>query len=135
MWYIPPPLGTNGIRKEDVQKAIKELKERRRKYEELEKKLKETGEDQISTIDEESRKLMIRSQNTELTCNIQITVNSKHNLVKDAKAVNTNDKKLACAEVPLSSFCQIRGLIFILYMKFVFIPNYYNILYFVYKWS
>ncbi|HJZ38732.1 MAG TPA: IS1182 family transposase [Bacteroidales bacterium] len=85
----------NGNRKEDVQKAIKELKERRRKYEELEKKLKETGEDQISTTDEESRQLMIRGQITEVSYNIQTTADSKHNLVIDVKAINTNDKKMA----------------------------------------
>lgn len=85
----------HGNRKEDVQKAIRELKERRRKYEELEKKMKETGEDQISTTDEESRQLMIRGQITEVSYNIQTTADSKHNLVIDVKAINTNDKKMS----------------------------------------
>ena len=85
----------NGNRKEDIEKTIRELKERRRKYEELEKEIIESGEEQISTTDEESRQLMIRGQITEVAYNVQTTLDSKHNLVIDVKAVNTNDKKLA----------------------------------------
>lgn len=86
----------SGIKKENVNKTLEELKERRKKYEDLEKKLKETGEDQISTTDDEARLIMIRGQITEVAYNVQTTVDSKHNLVIDVKAVNTNDKKLAC---------------------------------------
>lgn len=86
----------SGIQKEKVNKTLQELKERRRKYEELEKKLKETGEDQISSTDDEARLLMIRGQITEVSYNVQTTVDSKHNLVIDVKAVNNNDKKMAC---------------------------------------
>lgn len=85
----------NGKRKEDVQKTLRELKERRKKYENLEKQLKSTGEDQVSTTDPQSRQLMIRGQITEVSYNVQTTVDSKHNLVIDVKAVNTNDKKMA----------------------------------------
>ena len=46
--------------------------------------------------DDESRLLMIRGQITEVAYNVQTTVDSKHNLVIDVKAVNTNDKKMAC---------------------------------------
>jgi len=86
----------SGIQKEKVSKTLQELKDRRKKYEELEKKLKETGEDQISSSDDEARLLMIRGQITEVAYNVQTTVDSKHNLVIDVKAVNTNDKKMAC---------------------------------------
>jgi hypothetical protein len=85
----------NGKRKEDVQKTLRELKERRKKYENLEKQLKSTGEDQVSTTDPQSRQLMIRGQITAVAYNVQTTVDSKHNLVLDVKAVNTNDKKMA----------------------------------------
>jgi transposase len=86
----------SGIQKEKVNKTLQELKERRRKYEDLEKKLKETGEDQISSTDDDARLLMIRGQITEVAYNVQTTVDSKHNLVIDVKAVNNNDKKMAC---------------------------------------
>jgi transposase len=85
----------NGNRKEDVKKTLRELKERRNKYEELEKQLESTEEDQVSTTDPESRQMMIRGQITEVAYNVQTTVDSKHNLVVDVKAVNTNDKKMA----------------------------------------
>ena len=85
----------NGKRKEDVQKTLRELKERRKKYENLENRLKSTGEDQVSTTDPQSRQLMIRGQITEVAYNVQTTVDSKHNLVVDVKAVSTNDKKMA----------------------------------------
>ena len=85
----------NGKRKEDVQKTLRELKERRKKYEDLEKQLLNSGEDQVSSTDPQSRQLMIRGQITEVAYNLQTTVDSKHNLVVDVKAVNTNDKKMA----------------------------------------
>jgi len=85
----------NGNRKEEIAKTIGELNERRKKYEELEEQLQITGEEQVSTTDAESRQLMIRGQITEVAYNVQTTVDSKHNLVIDVKAVNTNDKKLA----------------------------------------
>lgn len=85
----------NGKRKEDIQRTLRELKERRRKYEELEKQITTSGEEQISTTDEESRQLIIRGQITEVAYNVQTTVDSKHNLVVDVKAINTNDKKMA----------------------------------------
>jgi len=81
----------NGKRKEDVQKTLRELKERRKKYEDLEKQLLNSGEDQVSSTDPQSRQLMIRGQITEVAYNLQTTVDSKHNLVVDVKAVNTND--------------------------------------------
>jgi transposase len=84
-----------GNRKEEIEKTIGELKERRKKYEQLEKQLESTGEDQVSTTDEESRQLMIRGQITEVAYNVQTTVDSKHYIVVDVKAVNTNDKKMA----------------------------------------
>jgi transposase len=85
----------NGNRKENIQKTIQELKERRRKYEELEKQITTTGEEQISTTDAESRQIMIRGQITEVAYNVQTTVDSKHSLIIDVKAINTNDKKMA----------------------------------------
>jgi hypothetical protein len=86
----------SGIQKENVNKTLQELKERRRKYEDLQNKLKESGEDQISSTDDEARLIMIRGQITEVAYNVQTTVDSKHNLVIDVKAINNNDKKMAC---------------------------------------
>lgn len=86
----------SGIQKENVNKTLEKLQERRRKYEDLQKKLKDSGLDQISSTDDEARLLMIRGQITEVSYNVQTTVDSKNNLVIDVKAINNNDKKMAC---------------------------------------
>ena len=86
----------SGIQKENVNKTLEKLQERRRKYEDLQKKMKESGVDQVSSTDDDARLLMIRGQITEVSYNVQTTVDSKHNLVIDVKAINNNDKKMAC---------------------------------------
>jgi len=86
----------SGVQKENVNKTLEQLNERRRKYEDLQSKLKESGEDQISSTDDEARLIMIRGQITEVAYNVQTTVDSKHNLIIDVKAINNNDKKMAC---------------------------------------
>jgi transposase len=85
----------NGKSKEDIKKTLLELNERRKKYERLEKQLESTGEDQISTTDPQSRLLLIRGHITEVSYNVQTTVDSKHNLIVDVKAINTSDRKMA----------------------------------------
>ena len=84
----------HGNRNVKVKEVLGQLKQRREKYEQLEKKLKETGQDQVSTTDPESRQLIIRGQITEVAYNAQATVDSKHNLIADVKATNTNDRKM-----------------------------------------
>ena len=84
----------HGNRNVKVKEVLNQLKLRREKYEQLEKKLKETGKDQVSTTDPEARQLIIRGQITEVAYNVQATVDSKHNLIADVKATNTNDRKL-----------------------------------------
>ena len=83
-----------GERHIKVKECLHQLEKRRQKYQELEKHLKNTGEEQVSTTDPESRQLMIRGQITEVAYNAQITVDSKHNLVIDTLAINTNDRKI-----------------------------------------
>jgi len=76
-----------------VKQCLEELETRKQKYQALEKQLEETGEDQISTTDPESKTLLIRGQITEVAYNAQSTVDDKHNLCIDYKALNTNDRK------------------------------------------
>jgi len=76
-----------------VKQCLDELETRKKKYQELEKQLVETGEDQISTTDPEARQLIIRGQITEVAYNAQASVDDKHNLCIDYKALNTNDRK------------------------------------------
>ena len=60
----------------------------------MERQLKETGQDQVSTTDPDARQLIIRGDIAEVAYNAQTTVDSKHNLVIDTKVINTNDRKI-----------------------------------------
>lgn len=83
-----------GERPIKVNECLQQLEKRRQKYLDLEKQLKETNEDQLSTTDPEARLLMIRGEITEVAYNAQVTVDSKHNLVIDTLSINTNDRKI-----------------------------------------
>jgi len=84
----------NKEKKIKVKQCLEDLESRKQKYQELEKQLKETGQDQISTTDPESRLLMIRGQITEVAYNAQASVDDKQKLCIDYKALNTNDRKI-----------------------------------------
>lgn len=59
----------------------------------LEKRLKESGESQISLSDPESKQIAIRNNITEVAYNVQTTVNAKNNIPIDYKVINDNDSK------------------------------------------
>ncbi|NTW17097.1 MAG: IS1182 family transposase [Syntrophaceae bacterium] len=83
-----------GERRVKVKECLQQLEKRRQKYLELEEHLKKMGEEQVSTTDPEAKQLMIRGQITEVAYNAQVTVDSKHNLVIDTLAINSNDRKI-----------------------------------------
>jgi len=78
----------------EVNQCLEELEERKQKYQELEKQLKETGEGQVSTTDEDARALIIRGQIVEVAYNAQAVVDDKHKLIVNYKNINTNDRKI-----------------------------------------
>ena len=84
----------NKEKKIKVKQCLEDLENRKQKYHELQKQLVETGEDQISTTDPQARQLIIRGQITEVAYNAQASVDDKHNLCIDYKALNTNDRKI-----------------------------------------
>jgi len=79
--------------KEAITKKIKKQQERKLKYKQLEKQLIETGQEQISTSDAESRQMIIRNNITEVAYNVQTTVDAENCLVIDYKVTNNNDSK------------------------------------------
>jgi transposase len=83
-----------GERKLKVNECLHQLEQRRQKYIALERQLKETGQDQVSTTDADARQIIIRGDIAEVAYNAQTTVDSKHNLVIDTKVINTNDRKI-----------------------------------------
>ncbi|MDO9340809.1 MAG: IS1182 family transposase [Bacteroidales bacterium] len=83
----------DGDNKQLISEEIAKQQKRKDQYREIEKKLNESGEPQISTSDPESRQIMIRNNITEVAYNVQTTVDAKHNIPLDYKVTNQNDSK------------------------------------------
>jgi len=79
--------------KNDIKEEIEKHGKRKEKYKGLERRLKESGEEQISTSDPESRQMIVRNNITEVAYNIQATVDSKHYIPIDYKVTGNNDTK------------------------------------------
>ena len=67
--------------------------ERKIKYDDLQQKLDNTEEKQISTSDADSRALIINKNIVEVSYNTQTAVDAKNNLFVHAEATSTNDGK------------------------------------------
>jgi len=83
----------NADNKEQIKEEIQKQLERKEKYREIEKQLKESGESQISTNDPESRQIVIHNNITEVAYNVQTTVDAKNNIPIDYKVTNQNDSR------------------------------------------
>jgi len=78
---------------EELKKAIERHITRKEEYRKLEKQLNESGQDQISTSDTESRQMITRNNITEVAYNVQTTVDAENCLLIDYKVTNNNDSK------------------------------------------
>jgi transposase len=67
-----------------IKERIQQLRERKEKYQQYQRKLKQSGENEISTTDPDAR-LMANHNNVELSYNVQTTVDAKHKLIADFK--------------------------------------------------
>jgi len=83
----------DGDNKKQIEAEISKQEERKAAYRELEDKLKESGQPQISLSDPESRQIMVRNNITEVSYNVQSTVDAKNNIPIDYKVTNENDSK------------------------------------------
>ena len=81
------------ISKEEIQRRIETLKKRKAKYKKIEKQLKESDSEQVSTTDSDSRLLVKNGQPAEVGYNTQISVDEKNKLIVDYKTTNQNDRK------------------------------------------
>ena len=84
---------SDGDNRQIIQDEIRKQQERKAGYKDLEKKLKESGQPQISLSDPESRQIMLRNNITEVAYNVQTTVDAKNNIPIDYKVTNENDSK------------------------------------------
>ena len=83
----------DGDRHQQTEDEISEQQKRKDNYRNLEQQLIESGEPQISLSDPESRQIMVRNNITEVSYNVQTTVDSKNNIPIDYKVTNENDSK------------------------------------------
>jgi transposase len=81
------------IKKEKITQGLAKLKERTIKYDALQQQLNNTEDKQISTIDPDSRSIIIVKNIVEVAYNVQNGVDDKHNLIVETQATNTNDGK------------------------------------------
>jgi archaellum component FlaF (FlaF/FlaG flagellin family) len=72
---------------EELKKKIQLLKEKKDLYESKEKELQQSGENQISLTDPDSRSMMT-GVGTDVAYNVQTAVDSKHHLIVDHEMVN-----------------------------------------------
>lgn len=79
--------------KEKIEQQIQKQQERKKQYEKIDQKLKESGDKQLSTSDPESRQMIIRNNITEVAYNVQATVDGQHNIPIDYQVTNQNDSK------------------------------------------
>ena len=68
-----------------IEERIQQLRNRREKYESYQKKLKQSGENKISTTDPDARLMANNNNNVEVSYNVQTTVDAKHKLIADFK--------------------------------------------------
>ncbi len=73
--------------KEKLKEKIELLKGRKEEYQELLKKLKESGETQVSLTDPDSR-AMLNNQKIEVCYNVQMAVDEKNKLILDYEVTN-----------------------------------------------
>jgi len=68
----------------EITERIQQLKDRKEKYQQYRRKLKQSGQNEISTTDPDSR-LMTNNNHVEVSYNVQTTVDAKHKLIADFK--------------------------------------------------
>ncbi|WP_206077633.1 IS1182 family transposase [Pontibacter sp. SGAir0037] len=73
--------------------------QRRQYYLHLLQHLEDSGEEQVSPSDTESRQMIIRNTITEVAYNVQATVDARHCLLIDYRVTNRNDSKAMGAMV------------------------------------
>lgn len=68
----------------EITERIQQLKDRKEKHQQYMRKLKQSGENEISTTDPDAR-LMVNNNHVEVSYNVHTTVDAKHKLIADFK--------------------------------------------------
>ena len=86
----------HGGRKIDVEKIKKQIvtqQQRKKKYESLREELKQSGEEQVSTTDQDARSMPVNHNRMDVSYNVQTANDAKHSLIVHYENTNVNDKK------------------------------------------
>jgi transposase len=86
---------------EEIKQKIEELKNRKTAYQTYQEKLKESGEDELSTIDPDARLMGANNKATEVGYNVQTAVDGKHKLAVDFEVINSSSDKGQLSEMAL----------------------------------
>jgi transposase len=81
------------LKKKEVIQKLTVLKERKKRYEELNDALIKSGNVQISTTDAESRCLPLKENVTNVCYNVQSVGDSKHSLIVEFETTNEGDQR------------------------------------------
>ena len=73
---------------EELKERIAELEKRKNLYKGYEKELEETGGNEISTVDPDSRRMGVNNGGIDVCYNVQSVVDSKNNLIVDCNVIN-----------------------------------------------
>jgi transposase len=77
------------LTREELQEKIEWLKKRKGVYDELQQEMEENGESQVSLTDPDARSMTLGSnRGTEVSYNVQISVDAKHKLIVDHEVTN-----------------------------------------------
>lgn len=80
-------------KQDEIKQEISKHNQRKNGYKKLQKELKASGQEQISTTDPDSRHQIVRNNITEVCYTVQVTTDEKNRLPIDYKVTNQNDKK------------------------------------------
>jgi hypothetical protein len=96
---------------EEIKKRIEELKNRKTRFEGLEKEMEASGQTELSTVDPDAR-LMNSKNSVEVSYNVQTTVDEKHKLIADFEvSTDANDQgKLSPMALRAKEFLEVETL-------------------------
>jgi transposase len=88
------------LSKEELKRRIEELSKRKEKYKQIDKQMTQSGENQLSQTDPDSRLMKVKD-GKDVCYNVQIAVDNKHKLIVEQEVTNACDDhnelaKMAC---------------------------------------
>lgn len=93
--------------KEVIEQKIEDCNKRKDNYNQMSEELEQSGENQLSTSDPDSRNITIRNNIIEVCYSVQSTVDAKHCIPIDFDVTNQNDSRAMAPIVERASRCVV----------------------------